>query len=189
MAKLKLYRGAKSSIPSAKEDGALYVASDTREMFLDVDSSTRIQISNIQVVADMTELSGILAPISTMFYYVTAKNQFYKYISSAWKCLGSDLTALVIGSTAAATSNGVTTNSTTYLNLVVDGTVVSSHKITGSGSTTVTGDANGNLLIYSAGGGSGTGKTIYDDTEPNPVTESMSVGDVWMNFDISITSP
>ena len=189
MANLKLYRGAKSSIPSAKEDGALYVASDTREMFLDVDSSTRIQISNIQVVADMTELSGILAPISTMFYYVTAKNQFYKYISSAWKCLGSDLTALVIGSTAAATSNGVTTNSTTYLNLVVDGTVVSSHKITGSGSTTVTGDANGNLLIYSAGGGSGTGKTIYDDTEPNPVTESMSVGDVWMNFDISITSP
>ena len=188
MANLKLYRGAKSSIPSAKEDGALYVASDTREMFLDVDSSTRIQISNIQVVADMTELSGILAPISTMFYYVTAKNQFYKYISSAWKCLGSDLTALVIGSTAAATSNGVTTNATTYLNLVVDGAVVSSHKITGSGSTSVTADASGNLTIYSAGGGgSGTGKTIYDDTEPNPISEDMAVGDVWMNFDISLS--
>ena len=188
MAKLKLYRGAKSSIPSAKEDGALYVASDTHEMFLDVDSSTRIQISNIQVVADMTELSGILAPISTMFYYVTSKNQFYKYISGAWKCLGSDLTGLVIGTSASATANAATTNTTTYLNLLIDGAVVSSHKITGSGSTSVSADASGNLTIYSAGGGgSGTGKTIYDDTEPNPTSENMSVGDVWMNFDISLS--
>lgn len=92
MAQLKIYRGAKSSIPSAKEDGALYVTSDTQELFLDIDSSTRIRISNIIEVADMTALGNIIAPISTMFYYVASKNQFYRYISNAWKCLGSTLT-------------------------------------------------------------------------------------------------
>lgn len=181
MANLKLYRGAKSSIPSAKEDGALYVASDTHEVFLDINSSTRIQLTNVVTVADMTALASITNPIENTFYYVTAKNAFYKKISSTWKSLGSTLTGLVVGASASATSDAAASGPI-YLNLIYDGEVVSSHKITSSGSAGVTCNANGEINIHATGSGGGGGNsTIYNDTEPDPVSSSMSIGDVWIN--------
>ncbi len=185
MANLKLYRGAKSSIPATKTDGALYVATDTHEIFLDVDSSTRIQVSNITEVADMNALTAITTPIADMFYYVTAKNQFYRKISGAWTCLGSTLTTLIVGASASATTNGASSGPI-YLNLVVDGAVVSSRKITASGSAGVSCNASGDINIHATGSGGGGGNsTIYDDTEPDPVTAGMSIGDVWINQDLS----
>lgn len=56
----------------------------------------------------------------------------------------------VVGATN-ATSNTATalTNGNVYLNSVENGAVTSSHKISGSGATTVTTDANGNIVISS----------------------------------------
>lgn len=56
----------------------------------------------------------------------------------------------VVGATN-ATSNTSTalTNGNVYLNSVENGAVTSSHKISGSGATTVTTDANGNIVISS----------------------------------------
>ena len=56
----------------------------------------------------------------------------------------------VVGATT-ATSNTATalTNGNVYLNSVENGAVTSSHKISGSGATTVTTDANGNIVISS----------------------------------------
>lgn len=182
MANLKLYRGVKSSIPSAKEDGALYVASDTHEMFLDVSSSTRIQISNIEVVADMTALEAILVPVSTMFYYVTSKNQFYKYISSEWKCLGSTLTGLVIGTSASATTDGAVTNGTVYMNLLMDGAVVSSHSITGAGVATVSTDASGNITIRATGGGSSSAALVISNSATGIINSATTNTTTYLNL-------
>lgn len=56
----------------------------------------------------------------------------------------------VVGSST-ATSNTTTalTNGNVYLNSVENGAVTSTHKISGSGATTVTSDANGNIVISS----------------------------------------
>ena len=56
----------------------------------------------------------------------------------------------VVGATN-ATSNTATalTNGNVYLNSIENGAVTSSHKISGSGATTVTTDANGNIIISS----------------------------------------
>lgn len=46
-----------------------------------------------------------------------------------------------------ATNNGVTSNGNTYIKFVNKDSVLSEHKIIGTGATTVTSDASGNITI------------------------------------------
>lgn len=57
----------------------------------------------------------------------------------------------VVGSSASTTSNTTSalTNGNVYLNHVENGAVKNSHKISGSGATTVTSDASGNIVVSS----------------------------------------
>lgn len=56
----------------------------------------------------------------------------------------------VVGATDATSNTGTAlTNGNVYLNSVENGAVTSSHKISGSGATTVTTDASGNIVISS----------------------------------------
>lgn len=56
----------------------------------------------------------------------------------------------VVGASATATANAATTNATTFLNLIENGAVRSSHQITGTGKVTVTADAAGKVTINGA---------------------------------------
>ena len=56
---------------------------------------------------------------------------------------------LIAGASATATANAAATNGSAYLNIIENGAVRSSHKIVGSGGTTVTTDANGVITIKS----------------------------------------
>lgn len=58
-------------------------------------------------------------------------------------------TGLKVGASATATTNAAATNGNVYLNVLDDSTVRDSHNIIGSGSTTVTSDANGKIIINS----------------------------------------
>ncbi len=58
-------------------------------------------------------------------------------------------TGLVVGASATATANAAATNGNVYLNVMDNTTVRNAHKITGSGATTVTSDASGNITISS----------------------------------------
>lgn len=57
----------------------------------------------------------------------------------------------IVGSTASATTNTTSalTNGNVYLNHIENGAIKNSHKISGSGATTVTTDASGNIIIKS----------------------------------------
>ena len=55
----------------------------------------------------------------------------------------------IVGAGSTATSNATATNGNVYLNLIENGAVRSTHKITGSGATTVTADESGNITISS----------------------------------------
>ena len=56
---------------------------------------------------------------------------------------------LIAGNSATATANAAASNGSAYLNIIENGAVRSSHKIVGSGGTTVTTDANGVITIKS----------------------------------------
>lgn len=58
-------------------------------------------------------------------------------------------TGLIVGASSTATSNAAASNGSVYLNVLDNTTVRASHKITGSGATTVTSDANGVITISS----------------------------------------
>lgn len=58
-------------------------------------------------------------------------------------------TGLKVGASATATANAAASNGNVYLNVLDNTTVRDSHKIVGSGATTVTSDSNGNITINS----------------------------------------
>ena len=58
-------------------------------------------------------------------------------------------TGLKVGASNTATANAAASNGSVYLNVLDNTTVRDSHKITGSGATTVTSDANGVITISS----------------------------------------
>lgn len=82
----------------------------------------------------------------------------------------------IVGASSTATANATATNGNVYLNHLEEGTVKSTHKISGSGATSVSSDASGNITItsqntahsHSAGvglvgsGSAGTGGGTYD---------------------------
>lgn len=74
----------------------------------------------------------------------------------------------VVGASATATANAATTNATTFLNLIENGAVRSSHQITGTGKVTVTADATGKVTINgaatTAASGSANGTIAIDGT-------------------------
>ena len=55
----------------------------------------------------------------------------------------------IVGASTTATANATSSNGSTYLNLIENGAVRSTHKISGSGATTVASDSSGNITISS----------------------------------------
>ena len=55
----------------------------------------------------------------------------------------------IVGASGTATANATATNGNVYLNHLENSTVTSTHKIAGSGATTVVSDASGNITISS----------------------------------------
>ena len=82
--------------------------------------------------------------------------------------------------TAVADTGVVLSNTNVFLNLIENGTVRSSHKISGTGATTVTTDASGNIIISSTDSDTkyspGTGIDITDTTISNTGVRTVTTG-------------
>jgi len=84
----------------------------------------------------------------------------------------------IIGPLTTSVANGVTTNTTTWLNHIENGAVTSTHKISGAGATTLVADASGNITItstdtnttYTANNGITLTGTVFGHT--NTITAS-----------------
>lgn len=91
------------------------------------------------------------------------------------------MTGLKVGATAYATSNAAATNGNVYLNVLDNYTVRDSHKIVGSGATTVTSDANGVITISST-----DTNTVY--THPNSGVTAGTYRSVTVNAQGHVTA-
>ena len=78
MANIRFKRGLLANLPSTIQDGSVYITTDERAMYIDVDSTTRIRIGDIIVCANETALQN--APKSQeALYYLTNKNILAKW--------------------------------------------------------------------------------------------------------------
>lgn len=92
-------------------------------------------------------------------------------------------TGLKVGASNTATANAAASNGSVYLNVLDNSTVRDSHKIVGSGATSVTSDANGVITIsstdnnttYSAGAGLTLSGTQFEHS--NSITPGTVEGD------------
>lgn len=93
-------------------------------------------------------------------------------------------TGLKVGASNTATANAAASNGSVYLNVLDNSTVRDSHKIVGSGATSVTSDANGVITIsstdnnttYSAGAGLTLTGTQFEHS--NSITPGTVEGDI-----------
>ena len=93
------------------------------------------------------------------------------------------ITGLKVGASNTATANAAASNGSVYLNVLDNSTIRDSHKIVGSGATSVTSDANGVITIsstdnnttYSAGAGLTLSGTQFKHS--NSVTAGTAQGD------------
>lgn len=93
MAQFKFLKGNYSGLNSvAITEGQLLITKDTRELFVDVDESTRIKIGDFTIVATLAELEALdptVVPTSRL-YYVEDSNIFCKSTGAAWTQINKD---------------------------------------------------------------------------------------------------
>jgi len=77
MPMLQFKMGLHANLPTARQAGTVYVTTDERSMYVDIDNSTRIRINDIIQHASATDAKP---PFSTdAFYYFQAENALMRY--------------------------------------------------------------------------------------------------------------
>lgn len=78
MAQVIFKRGLLANLPAAIADGTLYVTTDERAMYLDIDGA-RVRLGDFQEFATLAELQANANPSTTALYYVADVNCLAKY--------------------------------------------------------------------------------------------------------------
>ena len=86
--------------------GGLYLTTDTGELFLHNAVNDDIKISDIETVAEESDLPAVGTEIATKFYYVEETNGLYRVVDNEWTKLGGDPVSAGTGLTYAA--DGIT---------------------------------------------------------------------------------
>lgn len=81
---LRFRKGLAANLPSTNAPGTIYVTTDERAMYVDIDASTRIRLGDFVVVADLTELAKMPTHSTTALYYVVSENALARYNGEKW---------------------------------------------------------------------------------------------------------
>lgn len=94
MALLKFLKGNYSSLNNASiAEGQILITKDTREIFVDVDASTRIKIGDFITVANMDALPAASSVPTTRLYYVEDGNILARSNGTEWVQVNKQKTA------------------------------------------------------------------------------------------------
>ena len=96
MATVAFKKGLLANLPKTYTEGAFYVTTDERAIYLDVDSSTRIRIGDFQEFATLQALQANTNPSTTALYYITDLNVLAKWNGSAYVQINLDTGATSI---------------------------------------------------------------------------------------------
>lgn len=116
MANVLFKKGLLAGLKDAPiKEGTIYVTTDERAMYLDVDASTRIRLGDFIEVADIDSLPTDEANASAL-YYASAENVLAKWSGSAWVQINPDNWFELKSFTQTLTSD--TTDGTTTVQVV-----------------------------------------------------------------------
>lgn len=98
---LQFKKGLLAGLNSAsKKAGTIYITTDERAMYVDIDDSTRIRLGDFIEVATQADLSKYAPYSTTALYFITATNALLKYKGM----VGDEAQFVTINSTAAVQS-------------------------------------------------------------------------------------
>lgn len=142
MANVAFKKGLLSALPAEKTPGMIYVTTDERAMYIDIDASTRIRLGDFQEFATVAALEANTNPSTTALYYVSAINCLAKWDGTKYVQINLDTGATsieVVGNGNAVTAatydaatrkitltKGETFATQAALNLVLDGESIDS---------------------------------------------------------------
>ena len=87
MSKVRFSDAPRSTIlKQAINNGKIYIANDTKEIYCDTNDGERIKISDVEYLDTDSERTGLLAPLNK-FYYVLETNRLY-YYNKKWNQIG-----------------------------------------------------------------------------------------------------
>ena len=128
--------GSKSSIDkSTTVNGRLYVATDTKELYIG-NNSQKLGISDIEVLSSEDSRTSLLAPLNK-FYFVVETGNMYYYTNNSWISVNENL----IDSYFGKSKNVVHLRDATYTSGGITATVFNNH-ISIKGATSDTGKAS-----------------------------------------------
>jgi hypothetical protein len=126
MANIIFKRGTLANLPAAINDGHVYVTTDEKAMYIDIDSAHRIRLTDVVMLSDTNQLMNMTAGIKNVNQiYITPDGKMYR-----WKDNGSGTLSLQTLN-AAATIDSIITSYMTEAASSGDTTTVTSN-LTGS---------------------------------------------------------
>ena len=79
MAQVSFKKGLLANLPAVITEGAFYVTTDERAMYLDIDATTRVRIGDFQEFAKLAALQANVNHSTSALYYVTELNCLAKW--------------------------------------------------------------------------------------------------------------
>lgn len=89
-----LKRGLRENLPAEIKNGAIYVTTDERAVYFDIDDSTRIRIGDFQEFATLEGLKANENPSTTALYYVDELNALAKFNGTEYIQINLDTGAI-----------------------------------------------------------------------------------------------
>lgn len=142
-------KGELKNLPSTKSAGTIYVTTDERAMYVDVNDSTRIRLGDFREYATWADIQALDKTnlSTTALYYAAQENVLCKYTGTAWTQINPDTICQLTENslTGAAVTGGVQITS-----LVKDQKTQKEGHITVKGGTNVTVAMDGSDVKISA---------------------------------------
>lgn len=114
MAKVAFKKGLRANLPTTITEGAFYITTDERALYLDVDGTTRVRIGDFQEFATLTALQANTNPSTTALYYVTELNCLAKWDGTKYVQINLDTGATSVEVTGTGNAlDGVTYDAAT----------------------------------------------------------------------------
>lgn len=109
MAQVSFKKGLLANLPAAITEGAFYVTTDERALYLDIDATTRVRIGDFQEFATLAALQANVNPSTSALYYVTELNCLAKWDGTKYVQINLDTGATSAGVTGTGNAiDGVT---------------------------------------------------------------------------------
>lgn len=110
MAKVAFKKGLLAGLSAAPiAEGTVYITTDERALYLDIDATTRVRIGDFQEFATLTDLQANTNPSTTALYYVTELNCLAKWDGTKYVQINLDTGATSVETTGTGNAlDGVT---------------------------------------------------------------------------------